>query len=376
MTTSKPRPTVMVVDDVPQTLTQIHGLLRGAYAVKVATGGAEALHLLQTAPLPDLILLDILMPEVDGYMVCRQVKADPRTRDIPVIFLTALTDDVDEEMGLGLGAVDFLSKPLSPSIMLARIATQLALKASADFLRDKNRFLEQEVVRRMEEADEVQDSMLRMLASLAAMRDGTTDHAHLLRVQQMLPLLLEPLAGQPQFEEWQGPEAVALLVRAATLYDIGMAYVPDAIVRRHGALSSLEFETMAAHAKLGRQAIERVEHRLGRTVPLLLTAKELASHHHERWDGTGYPLGLAGERIPACARLLAVVDCYVAMTSARPHRPARSHAEALAAIVDKGRGLHFDPAVVDALRLREKDVRGLLPEPAARRGSKGRTASA
>lgn len=371
MTTSKPRPTVLVVDDVPQNLTQIHGLLRGNYAVKVATGGAEALRLLQAGALPDLILLDILMPEMDGYMVCRQVKADPRTRDIPVIFLTALSDDVDEEMGLGLGAVDFLSKPISPSIMLARIATQLALKASADFLRDKNRFLEQEVTRRMEEADEVQDSLLRLLASLATLRAGTAEDTHLWRVQRILPLLLESLGGQAAFADWRDPEAVALAGRAAVLYDIGMAFVPDAIVRRNGALSPVEFETMAAHTTLGRQAIERVERQLGRTVPLLELAKELASRHHEKWDGTGYPLGLAGEDIPASARALAVVDCYVAMTSARPYRPAKPHAEALAYIAGEGRGLHFDPAVVDAFRRRERDIRVVLPQEAAGRAGKG-----
>lgn len=358
---------VLVVDDVPQNLSLITELLRRSYVVKVAAGGAKALEMLQAGPLPDLILLDILMPEVDGYLVCRRIKADPRTRDIPVIFLTALSDDVDEEMGLGLGAVDFISKPINPSIMLARIETQLALKAAADFLRDKNDFLEQEVVRRMEESDEVQDSVLRMLASLAGARaSGGADH-HLWRVQQCLRILLEQLDGQPRFAALQGADAVALACRAAMLYDIGMAMVPAEIVARPAALAAAELESVAAHTTLGRQAIEQIEQRLGRTVPLLEMAKEMACGHHERWDGKGYPKGLAGEAIPAVARALALADAYAAMTSPRPHRPAMGHVEALACIVDQERGRRYDPAVVDAFLARENDIRALSQQETARR---------
>ena len=192
------RPTVLVVDDTPDNLALISTLLKDTYHVKVAVSGEKALRIATGPRPPDLILLDIMMPQMDGYEVCKRLKATAATQDIPVIFVTARADEEDERIGLELGAVDYITKPISPAILLARVKAQLALKSAADFLRDKNEFLEQQVERRTREVSAIQDVTILAMASLAETRDSDTGN-HILRTQQYVRALAIHLRGHPRF---------------------------------------------------------------------------------------------------------------------------------------------------------------------------------
>ena len=342
----KPIATVLVVDDTPDNLSLMGGLLRDHYQVKVANQGEKALKIAQGEQPPDLILLDIMMPGMDGYEVCRRLKANLHTRDIPVIFLTARADMEDERQGLALGAVDYITKPISPPILLARVATHLALKASADFLRDKSAYLEREVALRTLEVQAIQDVTIMAMTSLAETRNNETGN-HIRRTQLYVKALAEHLRDHPRFAHVLTDRMVDLLYKSAPLHDIGKIGIPDAILLKPGKLTVEEFEIMKTHTTLGRNAIEEAERRLGMRVAFLSVSKEIAYSHQEKWDGSGYPEGLKGDAIPVSARLMAVADVYDALISKRVYKPAFPHEQACATIV-KGRGTHFDPDMVDA----------------------------
>lgn len=342
----KPIATVLVVDDTPDNLSLMGGLLRDHYQVKVANQGEKALKIAQGEQPPDLILLDIMMPGMDGYEVCRRLKANLHTRDIPVIFLTARADMEDERQGLALGAVDYITKPISPPILLARVATHLALKASADFLRDKSAYLEREVALRTLEVQAIQDVTIMAMTSLAETRNNETGN-HIRRTQLYVKALAEHLRDHPRFAHLLTDRMVDLLYKSAPLHDIGKIGIPDAILLKPGKLTVEEFEIMKTHTTLGRNAIEEAERRLGMRVAFLSVSKEIAYSHQEKWDGSGYPEGLKGDAIPVSARLMAVADVYDALISKRVYKPAFPHEQACATIV-KGRGTHFDPDMVDA----------------------------
>lgn len=339
------RPTVLVVDDTPQNLDLISDLLARRYRVRVAPGGMRALQIARSSP-PDLILLDVVMPEPDGHEVCRQLKADERTRDVPVIFLTSRHDLEDEALGFSLGAVDYIAKPVAPSLLLARVHTHLTLKVASDFLRDKSSYLEAEVERRTQEVHDVQDVTIHALASLAEARDNDTGN-HILRTQRYVWVLANQLRNHPRFAPHLDAQTIEWLYKSAPLHDIGKVGIPDAILLKPGKLTAEEFEIMKTHTTLGRDAIAQAETRLGRNVPFLRVAKEIAYSHQEKWDGSGYPQGLAGEAIPVSARLMAVADVYDALISKRVYKGAMTHAEAVS-IVRQGSGSHFDPAMVVA----------------------------
>ncbi|MGE5330167.1 MAG: two-component system response regulator [Nitrospirota bacterium] len=339
-------PTVLVVDDTPDNLVLVSELLGEHYRVKVANSGARALKAAQTDPVPDLVLLDIMMPEMDGYEVCRQLKAAAATRDIPIIFLTARADRDDERLGLELGAVDYITKPMSPPIVLARVQTHLALKATADFLRDKSAYLEREVALRTLEVQALQDVTIMAMASLAETRDDETGN-HIRRTQLYVKALAERLRAHPRFEAVLNTQMIELIYKSAPLHDIGKIGIPDHILLKPGKLTDNEFEVVKEHTLLGRKAIEGAERRLGMRVRFLNVAKDMACCHHECWDGTGYPLCLAGDAIPVPGRLMALADVYDAIISQRIYKSASTHEQACSAIV-KGRGTQFDPDVVDA----------------------------
>ncbi|MBE9607878.1 two-component system response regulator [Chitinilyticum litopenaei] len=351
---------LLIVDDTPANLEFMDELLATDYRVKVAPSGARALKLAHADPQPDLILLDIMMPDMDGLEVCRQLKADPATAHIPVIFLTARTDPTDEAFGLAIGAVDYILKPVSPPIVHARVRTQLALKAAADFLRDRNSYLEQEVQRRTEEAQRraddariAQEMTMIALASIAETRDNETGN-HILRTQHYVRALALQARQHPRFAAELSDEQINLLFRAAPLHDIGKVGIPDRILLKPGKLTPEEFEIMKRHTTLGFAAIERTQLRVGQHAPVLDVAGEIALSHQEKWDGTGYPHGLAGDAIPLSARLMAVADVYDALISRRVYKPAFSHARALE-IMAEGRGSHFDPDLLDAFVLIQQE---------------------
>ncbi len=346
------RPTVLVVDDTPQNLNLISELLAHRYKVRVAPSGARALQIARATP-PDMILLDVVMPAPDGHEVCRQLKADVATRDIPVIFLTSRHDLDDEALGFSLGAVDYIAKPVVPPLLLARVHTHLTLKVATDFLRDKSSYLAEEVERRTQEVHDVQDVTILTLASLAEARDNDTGN-HILRTQRYVRLLANALKDHPAYQAHLDEQTIEWLYKSAPLHDIGKVGIPDAILLKPGKLTPEEFEVMKTHTTLGRDAIAMAEQRLGRTVPFLRIAKEIAYSHQEKWDGSGYPLGLQGEAIPVSARLMAVADVYDALISKRVYKGAMSHQEAVA-IVSAGRGKHFDPVMADAFVAHEAD---------------------
>jgi len=355
---------VLVVDDTPQNLQLISDLLAPRYRVRVAPSGDRALQIAQATP-PDLILLDVLMPEPDGYEVCRRLKAHARTRDIPVIFLTSRHDMENEALGFSLGAVDYIAKPVVPPLLLARVHTHLTLKVASDFLRDKSSYLEHEVERRTQEVRDVRDVTVLALASLAEARDNDTGN-HILRTQRYVRLLATALLSHPDYAPQLDEQTIEWLYKSAPLHDVGKVGIPDAILLKPGKLTPDEFEIMKTHTTLGRDAIAMAEQRLGKTVPFLRLAKEIAYSHQEKWDGSGYPQGLAGDAIPLSARLMAVADVYDALITRRVYKDAMTHEEAVG-IVAAGRGSHFDPALVDAFLAKEAEflaiARAFADEP-------------
>jgi len=338
--------TILVVDDTPDSVALLSSLLRSLYRVKIATSGEKALAIAGSDDPPDLILLDIVMPGMDGYEVCRLLKRNPATADIPVIFLTGRTDAVDEERGLGLGAEDYIMKPPSPPIVLARIGTHLRLKAVRDFLKDKNAYLEAEVERRTAEVTTIQDVTMIAMGSLAETRDNETGN-HIRRTQYYIKALAERLMGHPRFAHFLNAETVELLYKSAPLHDIGKVGIPDGILKKPEKLEPGEFEIMKTHTVLGRDAIVAAERRLGSPTSFLSLAREIAWTHHEKWDGSGYPRGLSGDDIPASGRLMAIADVYDALISRRVYKAAFPHRMAVE-IIEKGAGTHFDPDAVIA----------------------------
>jgi putative two-component system response regulator len=339
-------PTLLVVDDTPDNLMLMTDLLKDRYRVKAANSGEKALRVLQGETLPDLILLDVMMPGLSGHEVAQQLKRDPRTRDIPIIFLTAMAATEDEIHGLELGAVDYITKPIRPALVLARVDTQLKLKAAADFLRDHSDYLEKEVARRTLEVIAIQDVAIQAMASLAETRDNETGN-HIRRTQHYIKVLAEHLRDHPRFSHFLTGDTIALLFKSAPLHDIGKIGIPDHILLKPGRYTEEEFEIMKTHTTLGRDAIQHAEDQLGMRAEFLSLAKEIAYSHQEKWDGSGYPQGLAGDDIPISARLMAVADVYDALISRRVYKAGMPHGQAVE-IIRQGRGTHFDPDICDA----------------------------
>jgi putative two-component system response regulator len=349
--------TILVVDDTPDNLSLMQALLKDKYKVKGANNGEKGLKIASAESPPDLILLDIMMPGMDGYEVCRRLKANPATRDIPVIFLTAKTEVEDEQLGFELGAVDYITKPVSPPIVLARVHTQLTLKASADFLRDKNVFLETEVTKRTREVVAIQDVTILAMASMAETRDADTGN-HIRRTQRYVKALAWKLSTHPRFSAFLTVQNIGLLFKSAPLHDIGKVGIPDRILLKPGKLTPEEFEIMKTHTTLGRDAIAHAEQELGAEVAFLTLAKEIAYSHQEKWDGSGYPEGLKGDQIPISARLMALADVYDALISRRVYKEPQTHEQAKAIIVQTS-GRHFDPDVVEAFLAIEENFRAI-----------------
>lgn len=351
----KDKRTILVVDDTPDNLSLMSGLLRGEYKVKLAPSGERALQIAAGEGKPDLILLDVMMPDLDGYEVLRRLRADPATRSIPVIFLTAMTGKDDEKTGLDLGAVDYITKPINPAITLARVRNHLQLKLARDLLHDHNQHLEREVQKRTREVVAMQDVTIRAMASLAETRDNETGN-HIRRTQHYVMALALKLQNHPRFRDELTDETIELMFKSAPLHDIGKVGIPDRILLKPARLTAEEFEIMKTHAALGRDAIVAAEQDLGQSNPFLRYAKEITYSHQEKWDGTGYPEGLAGDAIPLSARLMAVADVYDALISQRVYKPAFSHEKSVAIILE-GRGKHFDPDMVDAFAELAEDFR-------------------
>lgn len=314
---------VLVVDDTPDNIDVMSGILRPDYKVKAALSGAKALKIAASTPKPEIILLDVMMPEMDGYEVCKRLKADSLTADIPIIFVTAMNAEEDETYGLELGAVDYITKPVRPSIVKARIKTHLALY-------DQNRHLEKTVQERTESLISTQLEIIRRLGRAAEFKDNETG-LHVIRMSHYSRLMAESMDVS---EKWSN-----LVFNAAPMHDIGKIGIPDSILLKPGKLDDQEWQLMRKHPEFGAHIIGEHESEL------LIMAREIALAHHEKWDGSGYPHGLKGEEIPLSARIIAIADVFDALTTERPYKKAWSVKEAVA-LIDEESGKHFDPSLV------------------------------
>ena len=343
---SQPKASILVVDDTPDNLSLMFGLLKNLYTVRGANNGRSGIKVARSTNPPDLILLDIIMPGLTGYEVCRELKSDPSTRDIPIIFLTALTEEAEEYRGLQMGAVNYITKPVNPAIFLARIKTHLENKAAKDFLKNQNALLESEVRERTREILEAQNATIVTLACLVETRDTETGN-HVRRTQHYVRALAKQLQTHRRFADYLTDHQIDILFKSAPLHDIGKVGIPDRILLKPGRLEPEEFEIMKSHTTLGHKAMEDAEEQLGTKVEFLACGKEIALSHHEKWDGSGYPGKLAGNAIPISARLMALADVYDALISQRVYKRPMPHDQATAIIIE-GKSSHFDPDVVDA----------------------------
>ena len=341
------RPTILIVDDTPENITVLGEMLHAQYAIRVATSGPRALISATSTPLPDLILLDVMMPEMDGYAVLGHLRENPVTAEIPVIFVTALDATEDETHGLEMGAADYITKPLRPSIVLARVHCQLELKKARDRIRDQNNWLEKEIARRMEENQKIQDASMRALASLAETRDNETGN-HIRRTQGYVEALCRAL-NESGYPNLLSERQIQMITKAAPLHDIGKVGIPDNILLKPGKLDEAEWKIMRTHSQIGADAISRAiaDEPDQSMFEFLRIAMDIAHYHHEKWDGSGYPEGLQAEAIPLPARLMALADVYDALINRRCYKDGMSFEKATQIIVD-GKGSHFDPLLVEA----------------------------
>jgi len=317
------RQTILVADDVPENIGFLAEVLEADYRVTFATNGPDALAAALARPQPSLILLDVMMPGLDGYEVCRRLKADLRTQDIPVIFLTAQSNVSDEEVGLKLGAVDYLHKPCHPAIVRQRVRIHLELH-------NQNRVLEERVRERTRELEETRIEIVRRLGRAGEYRDNETG-MHVIRMSQYCHRLAHAAGISAAQAE--------LLLVAAPMHDIGKIGIPDHILLKPGKFTPDEWAIMQRHAQIGAEIIG--EH----NSELLIIARSVALTHHERWDGKGYPQGLAGEAIPIEGRIAAICDVYDALTSTRSYKKAWTSDAAVDYIVGES-GKAFDPVLV------------------------------
>jgi len=317
---------ILVVDDTPDNIDVLSGILRPDYKVKAALNGDKALKIAETEPQPDIILLDIMMPGMDGYEVCNKLKSNPATAKIPIIFVTAKTEVEDEQKGFELGAVDYITKPVSPPIVQARVRTQLAMY-------DQNRELERKVRERTVELNNTRLEIIRRLGRAAEYKDNETG-LHVIRMSHYSRLIAAAISDD---EEW-----VDLVYNAAPMHDIGKIGIPDSILLKKGKLNNEEWNIMRQHPSYGAEIIGDHSYKL------MSMAKEIALTHHEKWDGSGYPNGLKGEEIPLPARIVAIADVFDALTTERPYKKAWS-VEDTVNLIDKESGSHFDPGLTALL---------------------------
>ncbi|MEA4926026.1 MAG: two-component system response regulator [Syntrophomonadaceae bacterium] len=327
---------ILIVDDSPENIYILMEILKDQYDVSVAKNGKKALKIAAMEPAIDLILLDIMMPEMDGYEVFVRLKTNEKTAGIPVIFVTALNADESEAKGLELGAVDYIAKPFTPALVKARVKNHLELKN----YRDK---LEEMVKEKTRELMITRDVAIETLGSLAEYRHLETG-SHIKRTMNYVRLLAEKLRDHPNFKDFLTDEIIEHLWKSAPLHDIGKVGVPDCILMKPGRLTTEEFSAMQRHTTFGRDALTNHASKLGPN-SFLKIAQEMAYTHHEKWDGTGYPQGLKGDKIPVSGRLMAVADVYDALITRRVYKPAYPHHEAVTIIRD-GSGTAFDPEIV------------------------------
>ena len=331
--------TVFIVDDSIVNLTMVKGALGHQYRVIALLSAAQMFKALERfAPAtPDLILLDIEMPEMNGFEAMKRLKANELFLHIPVIFLTGLTDSANEAYGIELGAVDFITKPFSKPVLLNRIKTHLNID---DLIRERTA----QLTERTEQLVFLKNGIVHTLADVVESRDrGTGGHIDRTTVymELLISAMLERGVYADEIRDWDMDSVVS----SARLHDVGKISIPDSILNKPGPLTAEEFQTMKTHSSEGEVIIEKAMERTG-DAEFLRNAKLIATYHHERWDGSGYPYGLAGTDIPLHGRIMAVIDVYDALVSERPYKKAFTHEKALE-IITEDAGRHFDPSIAE-----------------------------
>ena len=330
-TMPKEQKTILIVDDTPENLDVLKGILSPLYRVQIATNGRLALRIALSPSPPDLILLDVMMPEMDGYEACRHLKENEKTRDIPVLFVTAKSEVADEAKGFELGAADYLTKPVNPPIVLARVKTHLAMHDQRKLLADQVALRTAQLQVRNMELEETRIEVLNQLGRAAEYRDNETG-MHVLRMSRYTRLLaLKSGLSEPEAD---------LLMHAAPMHDVGKIGIPDHILLKPAKLTDEEFNVIKTHPEVGYKIIGP------QSAEVLKTGGEIAYTHHEKWNGAGYPRKLKGEEIPLAGRLSAVGDVFDALTSVRPYKKAWTVDDALALIAREA-GEHFDPRLAN-----------------------------
>jgi putative two-component system response regulator len=353
---------ILIVDDNEN----IRGLLKNVlrfegYETASATNGKEALEMLATDQKPDLILMDIEMPVMDGYQTCKEIRDNKEYSSIPIIVLTAVYNKNVIKKVLTIGANDYIAKPFEPEELLARISSHIRIKGlmkERDWLYNQameyNIRLEQEVKERTWEIEDTQDATIIGFAKLAEYRDPETG-LHLERIREYCKLVAEELMTNEKYKDLINKKYIDSIYKSSPLHDIGKVGIPDSILLKPGKLTQEEFEIMKQHSMIGGDAISEAEKRLrNKRLSFLAMGKVIAYYHHEKFDGTGYPQGLKGDKIPLSARIMALADVYDALISKRVYKEAWSH-EATGEVIIKDSGRHFDPDVVDAfLKLKDE----------------------
>jgi putative two-component system response regulator len=341
----------MLVDDNINTLDMGKEILKARYTVFPIPSGEKFFEILKKIT-PDLILLDVEMPGMDGYEVLRRIKGISAAADIPVIFVTAKADPGSELTGLDLGAIDYISKPFSSPLLLKRIETHLRMSSQSREIRRYNENLQQMVEEQTEVIGELQNALVNSLAEMVEFRDNLT-FGHILRTQHYIRILVERLIHEGIYADSTAEWDLTVLVPASQLHDLGKIGIKDHILNKPGTLTAEEFEGMKVHTTYGVQIIDRIISNSRKRAVLNSKVKNFLSHakvfagtHHEKWDATGYPEGLRGAAIPLEGRLMAIADVYDALISERPYKRAMGTDEAEGIII-AGRGSHFDPVLVD-----------------------------
>jgi putative two-component system response regulator len=334
---------IILVDDNPANLRIGKNVLAEKYAVATSPSAEKMFSLLENN-IPAMILLDVDMPEINGYEAIKILKSRPESKDIPVIFLTARTDSDDELEGLSLGAIDYITKPFQPPLLLKRIEVHLLVEEQRKELQYFNENLQKMVEEKTQNVIELQNALLKTIAELVECRDDITG-GHIERTQRGISIMLEEIERRGIYKEETKGWDKKLLLQSCQLHDVGKISISDNILKKPGKLNDEEYNEMKKHASFGEQIIEKIE-ALAKESDFLDYAKIFAASHHEKWDGSGYPRGLKENEIPLLGRIMAIADVYDALTSVRPYKEAFSHDEAVR-IITESSGTQFDPTLVE-----------------------------
>ncbi len=331
------KPKILIVDDIPENIHVLMNILKDDYAILAATSGYKAIELVASEQKPDLILLDIMMPDMDGYEVCKRIKENKESKNIPIIFVTALSQLGNEAKGFELGAVDYIIKPIVPFLVKSRVDIHMELKLHRDNI-------ERLVEKRTHELKVSQEATIEAMGLVAEHRDPETG-GHIKRTKDYVKAIAIELAKNIKYKDTLTIEMINCLYIGAPLHDIGKVSISDNILLKPSSLTEDEFEIMKTHAIIGENTIIKAQSMMSEN-PFLNIAKDIAGAHHEKWDGSGYPRGLKGENIPLAGRIMALADVFDALVSKRTYKEAFD-IEKVFKIIKRNRGSHFDPDIVD-----------------------------